>query len=261
MQHPLPPSLKQRNPLFAEVNPMSDLIKTTALTPTQQRQLQHHEALITKGMGDVYNSIKLIHDQGLFKGTHETWAEYVRDRWGIGQSRAYHILKHGQILRLIEDKDSAIAENLRESHTREVADLPPKEAAKIIMDTVQRTDGKITAQAVRETREGDPFDTEVEGEEADPFGDEPISPEGDDAKEDSNPRPPRNGKDQPGASKEPILIDPQKAFKTQRAKTIKTVEALGRAFDDLHRLHKSPSDHESVLAWCKQLLTKARNWQ
>lgn len=226
------------------------------LTVTEQRRLQHFEQQITKGVGDIYQALRMIHDNKLYRGAHETFGDYCLARWGIGQSRAYQLLKHGQILKLIEDKDSTIVESVRESHTREVADLPPEEGAKIIVETVKKTEGKVTARAVRKTRSGseaDPFGDD------DPFGDEPISPEGEEAdKEGQSPRPPRNGKEKSGGSQKP---DPKKEFDLQKSKTIKTCEALQRAFGDLNALMRIPEWEETAREKTDDLLRLARAWK
>lgn len=47
---------------------------------------------------------------------------------------------------------------------------------------------------------------------------------------------------------------------TQRSKTVKTVEALLRAFDDLNTLLAKP-EHVEAVASCKFLLKTARNWK
>lgn len=54
--------------------------------------------------------------------------------------------------------------------------------------------------------------------------------------------------------------DPEQEFRTQRSKTVKTVEALMRAFDDLNRLRKNKA-HESMINDCKRQLQTAKNWQ
>jgi hypothetical protein len=48
---------------------------------------------------------------------------------------------------------------------------------------------------------------------------------------------------------------------TQRSKTVKTVEALIRAFDDLNLLSARPKDHAHAIATCKILLNQAKGWQ
>jgi uncharacterized ParB-like nuclease family protein len=47
---------------------------------------------------------------------------------------------------------------------------------------------------------------------------------------------------------------------TQRSKTIKTVEALMRAFDDLNLLLAKP-EHKEAIATCKVLLKTAKGWK
>lgn len=49
-------------------------------------------------------------------------------------------------------------------------------------------------------------------------------------------------------------------FRMQRSKTVKTVEALQRAFDDLHRIRPRLDDHDWAETQCKALLQSARNW-
>lgn len=46
---------------------------------------------------------------------------------------------------------------------------------------------------------------------------------------------------------------------TQRQKTVKTAEALTRAFDDLQAM-KSNSEYEEIIKLCKSLVKKAREW-
>ena len=49
-------------------------------------------------------------------------------------------------------------------------------------------------------------------------------------------------------------------IKTQRQKTVKTVEALMRAFDDLQMMLAKP-EHEEIIGLCKVLLKKAKEWK
>ena len=65
------------------------------------------------------------------------------------------------------------------------------------------------------------------------------------------------GKDESGGSSERT---PAEEFKVQRSKTIKTAEALVRAFDDLNRLRKS-AVHERTIAECQALIVRAKNWK
>ncbi len=49
-------------------------------------------------------------------------------------------------------------------------------------------------------------------------------------------------------------------IKTQRQKTVKTVEALLRAFDDLQTMRARP-EHSEAIQTCKGLLKTAKNWK
>jgi predicted transcriptional regulator of viral defense system len=51
-----------------------------------------------------------------------------------------------------------------------------------------------------------------------------------------------------------------KQLATQRAKTIKTGEALMRAFDDLQTM-KAKSHHEATIDDCKALIKIAKEWK
>jgi hypothetical protein len=235
-----------------------------ALTATEKRQYQYHNQLIAKGASDIYNSLRVQHDKRLYREEYETFEDYCRGQWGMSPQHARNLIKHGQILRIVEDsadpKEKQIVSKIRESHTREVADLPPEEAAKIIVETVKKTDGKITASAVRETRSGESPDPFGKGEDFDPF-EEPSPGEecagGHDAPEDSSPRPPRNGKDKSGGSKQRT---PAEEFALQRSKCCKTIEAAMREVDALNRLKRRPEWHDTSIAECKSVLIKAREW-
>lgn len=97
----------------------------------------------------------------------------------------------------------------------------------------------------------------VSEEAADPFG-EDEDPFGQEAQQDQElpPRTPRNGKDEPVEPKR----TPAEEFKLQRSKTVKTAEALMRAFDDLNTLRKS-AEHQPAIKGCKALLHNAQNWK
>jgi hypothetical protein len=106
---------------------------------------------------------------------------------------------------------------------------------------------------------GDPFGEDTE----DPFGEEsgtdratPKAEGQEDHQQELSPRPPRSGKDAPGGSSERT---PAEEFRLQKAKTVKTCEALMRAFDDLNRLRKS-QEHKLVIEECKTLLSLTQKW-
>ena len=128
----------------------------------------------------------------------------------------------------------------------------------------------------------DPFD-----DTEDPPGEDGrTESDGSDAQEPDH-RPPRNGKDKPvdygkcpncagikwdddefGVScakchhphGEPAGDVDEDRMATQRQKTVKTVEALMRAFDDLQCMKARP-EHEEAIKLCKRLLKLAKGWK
>lgn len=118
------------------------------------------------------------------------------------------------------------------------------------------------------------------------FGEDAES--GTDSLGDSPPETPGNGrepKDGPGDSESTASKTPEQLFSEQKSKTVKTVEALMRAFDDLHRLKRAKKIdnsglfrglyqcinqiedgkfgdvHEASIFVCKLLLETAKNWK
>lgn len=59
---------------------------------------------------------------------------------------------------------------------------------------------------------------------------------------------------------EPVGNADEGKLGTQRAKTVKTIEALMRAFYDLNRM-AARAEHAEAIASCKSLLTTAKGWK
>ena len=59
---------------------------------------------------------------------------------------------------------------------------------------------------------------------------------------------------------EPIGDVDEQRMQIQRQKTVKTIEALMRAFDDLQRM-KTRREHKQVIDTCKSLLKTAQEWK
>jgi len=128
------------------------------------------------------------------------------------------------------------------------------------------------------------------GEAADPSGEEDRTGT---KPQEQGPRPPRSGKEKPGVASDKLGKCPNCAstkwtkddfgcvvcakchhphgeptggadedrIGVQRSKTVKTAEALMRAFDDLNYLLAKPDEHTEAIASCKFLLKTARAWK
>ena len=116
-----------------------------ALTVSQTRKLAYLEQQIAKGASDIYQALRLIHDEKLYRGAHATFEGYCLERWKMGRAHANRLIQHGQVLQLTDEEMSPIgdkfpkpenaktftaSELLKEAHTREVAGLPDAEDAR-----------------------------------------------------------------------------------------------------------------------------------
>jgi hypothetical protein len=153
--------------------------------------------------------------------------------------------------------------------------------------------GGVAASSDTRPASSDP----VTGEAADSSGeDERTETQGNEA-QGTDPRPPRSGKDKPGTGKcpncagtkwdedwaeddalkgtvfscakchhpwgEPVDRQPEEKdhVGTMRSKTVKTLEAAMRAFDDLNRLCPKAGTHKQSIELCKTLLKSAQSWK
>lgn len=100
----------------------------------------------------------------------------------------------------------------------------------------------------------DPF-----GDDDDPFTSPPVSRSGG---TEELPPPPSTESDAEavGDGSGGEERDPKEVFRLQKAKAVKTVEALMRAIDDLNDLKRRRNEHQQAIDACKSILESARNW-
>lgn len=177
----------------------------------------------------------------------------ANDTHGLRRSRA----DKRHCVELLLDGD----ENLTRQEVADIAGVTKRTVQRIVSE---RAEVGVTLSPTRgqsgENGECDPFI-----DESDPFGElegehdlglgSRTDPAGRDAFEEPPPRPPGNGREAPGG----VEKTPAELFQIQRAKTVKTVEALMRAFDDLKALRYS-KQHSPAIADCKALLQRAKTW-
>jgi hypothetical protein len=116
------------------------------------RSLADHEAVIERGLDtfvEVGRALSAIRDGHLYLTGHATFEDYCQDRWGLSRKRAYDMMSAAQGVSQICDTDLPLP--TRESQARELARVPKEQRAEVWRETVERTNGKPTAAAVRET--------------------------------------------------------------------------------------------------------------
>jgi hypothetical protein len=71
------------------------------LSPTEATTLREAEAVIARGIKvwkEVGNALMRIRAGRLYRETHETFAEYCLERWGMGKSHAYRLTRASEIV-------------------------------------------------------------------------------------------------------------------------------------------------------------------
>lgn len=125
---------------------------TTELAPVEAQALTEHEAVIERGLNtftEVGNALLAIRDQRLYRQTHEAFEDYCRERWNLSRTRAYELMSASGIVSAIADTGLPVPVN--EGQARELARVPESQRAEVWQQTLERTDGKPTAAAIRET--------------------------------------------------------------------------------------------------------------
>jgi len=243
-------------------------IQAGTLSAREQQQLTAAESDVERGGQLIFSAMQLIRDNRLYRATHETFEEYCRERWNrTARSVNNAIQMEAVVQRIAEQLPDGNGKNFSHGAASEVADLPAEQAAEIVIKAAE-TNGKPTAKAVREAREdvapkkstavSEFFDGKPNGKPEKPdLGQCPAcagnrwiaTPDGTVCRKCNHPH------GEPAGEVEADRIS------IQRSKTVKTVEALMRAFDDLHLMSPRPKEHAHAIAQCKLLLTEARGWK
>lgn len=85
---------------------------------------------------------------------YESWRDYAMAEFGMSQSHAYRLLDQARVVRDIEAASSSpIGELPNEGQARELAKVPAEERADVWRETLDRTDNRPTAAAVKESAE------------------------------------------------------------------------------------------------------------
>jgi hypothetical protein len=126
-----------------------------ALATADAAKLAECETVIERGLQtfvEVGSALLIIRDNQLYRADYPTFHEYCRKRWDVSPSRAYQLIGASDITREI----STIVDTplpATESQARELVGLDRERAALVMRETANRVRGKITAKAIRATRE------------------------------------------------------------------------------------------------------------
>ncbi|MGW2044667.1 ParB/Srx family N-terminal domain-containing protein [Streptomyces sp. NPDC001858] len=127
---------------------------TDILTASESNALTEHEAVIERGIQTFYEvgmALADIRDRKLYRADYGTFEEYAQQRWNMSRTRAYELMSASAVVSAIADTETPAPAN--EGQARALSRVPEPERAAVWAETVERTEGKPTAAAVRETYE------------------------------------------------------------------------------------------------------------
>lgn len=99
---------------------------TKTLTDPERMRLEECEQIIRKGLGTflaVGRALAEIHDNRLYRETHNDFRPYCKDVWDLGKSTAYQKMDGYRAVKLLEDKMSAIADISDDDKSSAIAEL------------------------------------------------------------------------------------------------------------------------------------------
>lgn len=130
----------------------------TVLSKRDQQDLERLERIVRAGIGafhEVGTALLEIRDQQLYRGTHRTFPDYCRERWGFAKSQAYRLIMAAEVVQEIAgaspigdvsgESETPLPAN--EAQTRALAELPAGQRAAVWQEAVEQAEGAQPAAA------------------------------------------------------------------------------------------------------------------
>jgi hypothetical protein len=100
---------------------------------------------------EVGSALAAIRDSRLYREFHNTFEDYCQARWGIRRQRANELITAARMVDEISSTGSEPPKN--EAQAVAISRVPEEDRAEVWRETVERTEGKPTAAAIREVSE------------------------------------------------------------------------------------------------------------
>jgi hypothetical protein len=120
-----------------------------SLNPAALVTLADCEQRIERGLAsflDVGNALAEIRDSRLYRATHGTFEDYCRERWNMSARHANRSIEAAAVVEAMGPIGPTVT---NEGQARALSAVPEPERAEVWRETVERTEGKPTAAAVR----------------------------------------------------------------------------------------------------------------
>jgi hypothetical protein len=120
---------------------------TSVLPLRAPGRLVELELVVEQGLAtfvDVGNALLEIRDSRLYRGSHDTFEDYLEGRWSMSRQRGYQLIDAARV--------STMVDTTNERQARELVPLldQPDELRDAWQQTQERTGGQPTAAAVRD---------------------------------------------------------------------------------------------------------------
>lgn len=127
------------------VSPLDDAdtpIPNTPMTESELAELAAAEDRISRGLtgfADVGLALGVIRDRHLYRDSHQSWGDYLRDRWGMTVDYGSKLI--GAMSICVELERAGYVAPVREVHARELGRVAPEHRGKVWADALDAAGG------------------------------------------------------------------------------------------------------------------------
>lgn len=125
------------------------IAQTSPLTDVETAARNECEAIIARGLTsfvEVGQALAKIRDGKLYRSTHETFEQYVKERWDIGRAHAYRLIGAAETVPVLSPIGDTLPAN--ESQIRPLLQFPVKDRPTVWKEVVRQCNGEITGKDV-----------------------------------------------------------------------------------------------------------------
>lgn len=126
--------------------------RALSLTQRDRSEFVQCEGIIGRGLStffEVGSALLTIREKRLYRGAHQTFEMYCRERWGIGRSYAWRLIGAAERLNLLPAGEGLIRP-LNEFQIRPFLKLAPEAFPQAWQNVTERAkDGKVTLSMVQ----------------------------------------------------------------------------------------------------------------
>ena len=107
----------------------------------KRKRLEELESQVSSHITEFGRVLGEIHAKELYLETHETWEKYCKDRWGIGKSYGYKLIKTAKTLdRVSTIVDTDAGKMPKISHLEALSEAPEKQQASIFAEVSEQAE-------------------------------------------------------------------------------------------------------------------------